>query len=65
MNQPWFRPRKIRLLYGQPMQLSDLSEEQILRTIEGTLHEMLWTLRSADGHLRIAPSNDRGKPSAL
>jgi 1-acyl-sn-glycerol-3-phosphate acyltransferase len=65
MNQPWFRRRKIRLLYGEPMQLSDMSEEEILRTIESTLREMLQSLRNADGHFRIGPSRGRDEPAAL
>lgn len=60
MNERMFRPRKIRLIYGAPMKLSHLSEEEILSTIEHTLRQMLEELRRTTG---IEPpgsaSNDR------
>jgi 1-acyl-sn-glycerol-3-phosphate acyltransferase len=63
MSRTIFRPRKIRLLYGPPMQLSDLTEDQILHTIDTTLHEMLAILRQADGSLH-AFSSGAGNQSA-
>jgi 1-acyl-sn-glycerol-3-phosphate acyltransferase len=44
-----FRPTNIRLVYGPPMDLSGLSEEEILRKIEKTLREMLGKMRQANG----------------
>ncbi len=34
IDQSMFRPRKIRVMYGPPMELSGLSDEEILHTIE-------------------------------
>jgi 1-acyl-sn-glycerol-3-phosphate acyltransferase len=52
INETMFRPTKIRLVYGPPMDLSGLSEEEILRKIEKTLREMLQRERLARGKAR-------------
>lgn len=49
MSRTMFRSRKIRLVYGAPMQISHLSEEEILNVIDVTLHEMQRALRQSDG----------------
>jgi 1-acyl-sn-glycerol-3-phosphate acyltransferase len=43
-----FQPANIRVWYGPPMHLADLSEDEILRTIDETLHQMLQTLRTTE-----------------
>lgn len=43
-----FRPSNIRLVYGPPMELSDLKDEQIVQRIEATLREMFAKLRESD-----------------
>lgn len=53
-----FRSGHIRLVYGPPMDLSGLKEEQIVRRIEGTLREMFDALRKRE-------SNSRGSRRAL
>jgi 1-acyl-sn-glycerol-3-phosphate acyltransferase len=45
INESMFRPANIRVEYGPPMDLSGLSEEEILRQIEKTLREMLAKIR--------------------
>ncbi len=40
-----FRPAKIRMLYGKPMNLSELKGDQIVATIDRTLHEMFAELK--------------------
>jgi 1-acyl-sn-glycerol-3-phosphate acyltransferase len=47
INETMFRPTNIHLVYGPPMDLSGLSEEEILRKIEKTLREMLGKVRHA------------------
>lgn len=48
MSRQMFRPGNIRLWYGPPMDLSHLSEQEILSAIEKTLREMLTTLRVSE-----------------
>ena len=43
-----FRSGHIRLVYGPPMDLSGLKENQIVRRIEATLREMLQSLRASE-----------------
>lgn len=64
MSETVFSPRKIRLLFGPPMELADLTEEQILFVIDNTLRGMLQLLRQSNhnGNHRIS-SNGR-KPTA-
>jgi 1-acyl-sn-glycerol-3-phosphate acyltransferase len=52
MNRTLFRPWQIRIVYGPPMQLSDLSETQIRDVLEKTLHEMLQVLRHSTNSVR-------------
>jgi 1-acyl-sn-glycerol-3-phosphate acyltransferase len=48
MTEPMFRPVNIRLWYGKPLQLWDLTEPEILRVVDKTLHQMLGALRAWD-----------------
>lgn len=41
-----FRPARIRMLYGKPMYLSDMKGEQIVATIDRTLHKMIAELKA-------------------
>ena len=43
------RPAPIRILYGPPMELSNLSRDEIAQRIGQTLHEMLARVRAWDG----------------
>lgn len=40
-----FRPAKIRMLYGKPMNLSDMKGDLIVATIDQTLHELFAELK--------------------
>jgi 1-acyl-sn-glycerol-3-phosphate acyltransferase len=64
INRPLFRPSKIRILYGAPMQLSDLPEDQILHILDTTLHQMLLTVRAANNSYHNNHSNGRDEPAA-
>jgi 1-acyl-sn-glycerol-3-phosphate acyltransferase len=64
MSRTIFRPRKISLLYGPPMQLSDLSEAQILRVIDNTLREMLLVLQKPTHSPAADSSHRRDQPAA-
>jgi 1-acyl-sn-glycerol-3-phosphate acyltransferase len=46
----WFRPAPIRMLYGQPMDMSKMDRAQILKTIDQTFRAMIEQLRK-NGHL--------------
>lgn len=46
LTRKMFRPAKIRVLYGSPMDLSNLSREQVTETIARTFRMLLDDLRS-------------------
>jgi len=64
INESMFRPTNIRLVYGPPMELSGLNEQEILRKIEGTLREMLDEMRRTEGNGRRRARNGTAKPRA-
>jgi 1-acyl-sn-glycerol-3-phosphate acyltransferase len=45
-HRKMFRPARIRVLYGHPLDLSNMSREQVMETIAKTFREMLDELRS-------------------
>jgi 1-acyl-sn-glycerol-3-phosphate acyltransferase len=49
IDKTFFRPWKIRIVYGTPIQLSGLSEAEILGSLDAILREMLSTLRESNG----------------
>ncbi len=47
-GQRIFRPRKIRMIYGQPMQLSELKGDQIVAAIEKAFADLLARLKEIE-----------------
>jgi 1-acyl-sn-glycerol-3-phosphate acyltransferase len=45
-NRKIFRPGRIRVLYGHPLDLSNMSRDQVMETIARTFRQMLEELRS-------------------
>jgi 1-acyl-sn-glycerol-3-phosphate acyltransferase len=64
-NRTLFRPWKIRVSYGVPMQLSDLTETEILSILNMTLHEMLLRLRQPNNASRSIPLDRGAAPAAM